>query len=89
LSWGHCTRCWGQNNYPQWSGTRPLVLDEIFIEAHRVDQFFLSRRGKPGFDDAEQGDLAIEGAWDKFSLRIFGDKAFGDETVHQAGDGMA
>src|SRR5262249_23847592 len=23
LSWGHCTRFWGQNNYPQRSGTRP------------------------------------------------------------------
>jgi hypothetical protein len=20
---GHCTRFWGRNNYPQWSGTRP------------------------------------------------------------------
>src|SRR5262249_48639978 len=23
LSWGHFTWFWGQNNYPQWSGTRP------------------------------------------------------------------
>ena len=45
--------------------------------------------GKPGFHDAEQGDLAIEGAGDEFSLRVFGDEAFGDETVHQAGDGLA
>ena len=44
--------------------------------------------GKPGFDDAEQGDLPIEGVGDEFSLRVFGNKAFGDETVHQAGDGM-
>src|SRR5215510_5688575 len=26
LSWGHFTRFWGQNNYPQWSGTRPAPL---------------------------------------------------------------
>src|SRR5215831_3914581 len=25
LSGGHFTRFWGQNNYPQWSGTRPAL----------------------------------------------------------------
>jgi hypothetical protein len=35
--------------------TSLLVLDEIFIEAHGVDQFFLGRRREPGFDDAKQG----------------------------------
>jgi predicted nucleic acid-binding protein len=32
LSWGHFTRFWGQNNYPQWSGTRPA---SNFIEGLR------------------------------------------------------
>src|SRR4029450_8369649 len=25
---GHCTRFWGRNNYPQWSGTRPREGEE-------------------------------------------------------------
>ena len=36
---------------------------------------------------ARQGDLPVAGMGDEFSLRVFGDKAFGDETVHQASDG--
>ena len=45
-------------------------------------------RGSP-LRRCRAGDLAIEGAGDEFSLRVFGNEAFGDETVHQAGDGLA
>jgi len=35
------------------------------------------------------GHFPVAGVGDEFSLGIFGNEAFGDETVHQAGDGMA
>src|SRR6266446_7886464 len=35
LSWGHFTRFWGQNNYPQWSGTRPGLPLDVLITRPR------------------------------------------------------
>jgi hypothetical protein len=41
---------------------RLLVLDQILIEAHGVDQLFLGRGGEAGFDNAEQRHCTIGGA---------------------------
>jgi hypothetical protein len=37
LSWEHCTRFWEQNNYPQWSGTRPIIPDRTYYDLTAVE----------------------------------------------------
>jgi hypothetical protein len=38
VEWGHFTRFWGQNNYPQWSGTRPTERDDWKKQAQQAQQ---------------------------------------------------
>src|SRR5262245_59131262 len=69
LSGGHCTRCWGQNNYPQSWGTRPGLSRPKY---HRgtcfsVDQAFRGDRPRMagevrtdcGVSHADRARLAV------------------------------
>src|SRR5256714_2147401 len=71
LSWGHFTRFWGQNNYPQWSGTRPVKQRRLGSAGRettgaRVRVVDEDDRDLPADEHGEIvvcGDLVMQGYW--------------------------